>query len=232
VGAPGRDQCHLDHLRGRGPGTFTVTTSGYPAPSLGETGTLPAGITWTDNGNGTATLAGTPDAVTAATTYPITIQATDGTGTTTQSFTLTVAPAPVSGGTIPPVGTPPAVATPTPTPTSALAGGDRLAATPDGLGYWIVGTNGSVTAYGTAGNYGSMAGHVLNQPIVGVASTPDGKGYWLVASDGGIFSFGDAQLLRVHRQHQAQPAHRGHHRHPRREGLLDGGLRRRGVQLR
>jgi len=176
------------------PGTFTVTTSGYPAPSLGETGALPAGITWTDNGNGTATLVGTPDAVTAPTTYPITIQATDGTGTTTQSFTLTTAPAPVSGGTIPPVGTPPAVATPTPTPTSALAGGDRLAATPDGKGYWIVGTNGSVTAYGTATNYGSMAGHVLNRPVVGVASTPDGKGYWLVASDGGIFSFGDASF--------------------------------------
>src|ERR1019366_397764 len=29
------------------PGNFTVTTSGYPAPSLGETGPLPAGVTWT-----------------------------------------------------------------------------------------------------------------------------------------------------------------------------------------
>ena len=176
------------------PGTFTVATSGYPAPSLGETGTLPAGITWTDNGNGTATLAGSPDAVTTPTDFPVTIQATDGTGSVVQSFTLTVAPAPASGGTIPPVGTPPSVATPTPAPTSALAGGDRLAATPDGLGYWVVGTNGSVTPYGSATNYGSMAGHVLNQPIVGVAATPDGRGYWLVATDGGIFSFGDAQF--------------------------------------
>ena len=175
-------------------GTFTFTTSGYPAPSLGETGALPAGITWTDNGNGTATLAGSPDAVTSPTAYPVTIQATDGTGSVIQSFTLTVAPAPTSGGTIPPVGTPPAVTTPTPAPTSALAGGDRLAATPDGQGYWVVGTNGSVTPYGVATNYGSMAGHVLNQPIVGVAATPDGKGYWLVATDGGIFSFGDAQF--------------------------------------
>jgi len=40
--------------------------------------------------------------------------------------------------------------------------------------------------------YGSMGGHPLNQPIVGMASTPDGRGYWLVASDGGVFSFGDA----------------------------------------
>jgi len=40
--------------------------------------------------------------------------------------------------------------------------------------------------------YGSMGGHPLNQPIVGMAATPDGKGYWLVAADGGIFTFGDA----------------------------------------
>ncbi len=178
-----------------GPGTFTFTTSGYPAPSLGETGALPNGFTWADHGDGTATLTGTPDAVTSDTVYPITIQATDGTGTITQAFTLHVAPAPVSGGTTPPVVTPPAVAGSAPTPTSALAGGDRLAATADGQGYWIVGTNGSVTAYGSATNYGSMAGHVLNQPIVGVAATPDGKGYWLVATDGGIFSFGDAQFF-------------------------------------
>ncbi len=40
--------------------------------------------------------------------------------------------------------------------------------------------------------YGSMGGHALNRPIVGMAATPDGGGYWLVASDGGVFSFGDA----------------------------------------
>jgi hypothetical protein len=173
-------------------GSFTVTTAGYPAPSLGETGALPNGITWTDNGNGTATFSGTPDTVTSDTDYPITLQATDGTGSVTQPFTLTVAPAPLTGGSIPPVGTPPV--TSSTGPTSALAGGDRLASTPDGQGYWIVGLNGSVTPYGDAGNYGSMDGHHLNKPIVGVAATPDGKGYWLVASDGGIFSFGDAQF--------------------------------------
>ena len=59
-------------------------------------------------------------------------------------------------------------------------------------GYWVTATNGAVLPFGSATSYGSMAGHPLNQPIVGMASTPDGKGYWLVASDGGIFSFGDA----------------------------------------
>ena len=42
------------------PGSVTVTTGGYPAPSLGWSGTIPAGLSFTDNGNGTATIAGTP----------------------------------------------------------------------------------------------------------------------------------------------------------------------------
>ena len=77
------------------PGSFTVTTTGYPAPSLSDGGaTLPADVTFTDNGNGTATLAGTPAAGTGG-TYPFTITAHNGIGTdATQSFTLTVDEAP------------------------------------------------------------------------------------------------------------------------------------------
>ena len=41
-------------------GSFTVTTSGSPTPSLSETGPLPSDVMFTDNGNGTASLAGTP----------------------------------------------------------------------------------------------------------------------------------------------------------------------------
>ena len=37
--------------------TFTVTTTASPVPSLSESGALPAGVTFTDNGDGTATLA-------------------------------------------------------------------------------------------------------------------------------------------------------------------------------
>ncbi len=75
---------------------------------------------------------------------------------------------------------------------AAIAGGNHLAALRDGTGYWVVGPNGSVTAFGAAVNDGSMAGQHLNAPIVGIAANSDGKGYWLVASDGGVFSFGDA----------------------------------------
>jgi len=75
-------------------GTFSVTTSGFPAPSLSESGALPSGVTFTDGGSGTATLAGTPAAGTAG-SYPITITAHNGIGSdATQNFTLSVGQAP------------------------------------------------------------------------------------------------------------------------------------------
>ena len=46
-------------------------------------------MTFTDNGDGTATLAGAPAAGTAA-TYPLTVTATSSAGTTNQSFSLVV----------------------------------------------------------------------------------------------------------------------------------------------
>ena len=66
------------------------------------------------------------------------------------------------------------------------------AATPDGLGYWVVAADGGIFAYGDAAFEGSAGGIHLNAPVVGMAATPDGGGYWLVASDGGVFAFGDA----------------------------------------
>jgi len=67
-----------------------------------------------------------------------------------------------------------------------------MAATPDGGGYWLVGTDGGVFAFGDAPFEGSLGAEHLNGPIVGMAATPDGKGYWLAALDGGVFAFGDA----------------------------------------
>lgn len=70
------------------PGSFTVTTTA--ASTLTKTGTLPAGVTFTDNGDGTATLAGTPSLGSGG-VYPLTITASNGiTPDATQSFTLTV----------------------------------------------------------------------------------------------------------------------------------------------
>jgi hypothetical protein len=73
--------------------TFTVKTSGAPAPALTESGTLPQGVTWVDNGNGTATLGGAPG-VDQGGVYKLTITATNTFGTATQAFTLTVDQAP------------------------------------------------------------------------------------------------------------------------------------------
>jgi hypothetical protein len=70
--------------------TFTVTATGSPVPILSRTGTLPSGVTFTANANGTATLAGTPAAGTAG-TYLQVITAANGVGSNaTQTFTLTV----------------------------------------------------------------------------------------------------------------------------------------------
>jgi len=69
-----------------------------------------------------------------------------------------------------------------------------IASTPTGNGYWLVDSQGYVTAYGDAMNYGGMDGVPLNAAISHIVSTPTGAGYWLVATDGGIFSFGNAQF--------------------------------------
>jgi hypothetical protein len=73
-------------------GTFTVTTTGSPTPSLGESGALPGGVTFVDNHDGTGTLSGTP---TQAGSFAISFTAQNGISpNATQSFTLTVGQAP------------------------------------------------------------------------------------------------------------------------------------------
>jgi hypothetical protein len=70
-----------------------VNSTGSPAATLAEAGALPKGLTWKDNGNGTATLSGTPSAG-AGGIYKLTFTATNSSGIVTQSFTLTVDQAP------------------------------------------------------------------------------------------------------------------------------------------
>jgi len=74
--------------------TFSVTTSSAQIAAITTASTLPAGITLVDNGNGTATLSGTPAAGTAG-TYPLTVTASSGVSPNAdQSFTLSVNQAP------------------------------------------------------------------------------------------------------------------------------------------
>ena len=73
-------------------GSFTITTTGNPTAGITETGALPAGVNFTDNHDGTATLAGTPQVGTGG-IYPLTFTAANG-FSATQNFTLTVNQAP------------------------------------------------------------------------------------------------------------------------------------------
>ncbi len=62
-------------------------------------------------------------------------------------------------------------------------------ATVSGRGYWMIGSDGGVFAFGDAEFHGSTGGMSLDRPVVGLAPDPDGAGYWLVAADGGVFAF-------------------------------------------
>src|SRR5262249_45249444 len=71
--------------------SFTVTTLGSPAPGLTEFGTLPSGVGFVDNGDGTATLSGTPDTGMEG-VYHLVITASNGVNPDyRQNFTLLVA---------------------------------------------------------------------------------------------------------------------------------------------
>jgi putative Ig domain-containing protein len=69
-------------------GSVTITATG--ATTMAQGGTLPAGLSFTDNGNGTATLSGTPQAPNG--TFSLAFTATNATGSTTQPFLLTIGP--------------------------------------------------------------------------------------------------------------------------------------------
>jgi hypothetical protein len=72
-------------------GSFTVAVSGFPTPTLGERGTVPRGLSFTNNLNGTATIAGTP---TRSGRYPLVLHATNTAGSATQTLQITVDQAP------------------------------------------------------------------------------------------------------------------------------------------
>jgi hypothetical protein len=76
--------------------SFTVTATGDPVPSFSVVGSLPNGIRFADNGNGTATFSGTPSA-TSVGRHNVVVTATGLNGATaTDSVLLEVDPAAAS----------------------------------------------------------------------------------------------------------------------------------------
>jgi hypothetical protein len=79
------------------PFQIKLSAKGTPTPALSETGALPAGVGLIDNGDGTATIAGTPAAGSAG-SYPVTVTAANGIAPlASRAFTLTVAALHITG---------------------------------------------------------------------------------------------------------------------------------------
>lgn len=66
--------------------------------------------------------------------------------------------------------------------------------TPTGKGYWDIGSDGGIYAFGDADAFSSnpVVGLKLSRPIVSAVSSPSGKGLLLTGGDGGKFALGDA----------------------------------------
>jgi hypothetical protein len=89
--APYIKEIHTIRRREGTPLNRTVRTIGYPAPTLTESGPLPAGLSFTDHSNGTAAITGTPVQGSSG-RYRITITATNASGTTTRPVILLISP--------------------------------------------------------------------------------------------------------------------------------------------
>ena len=150
------------------PFSFTVTATGYPAPSVTETG-LPADLSFVDNGDGTATISGTPPAADAG-TYSVDLSALNAAGSASQTLSLTIgsaAPAPPSSPTLP--------TGPAPTPTTGPAPTPAVSTVP---------TAGSVTpnqapAFSSPSSLRATVGHNLSfkvtasgYPVPSLADSP------------------------------------------------------------
>ena len=81
-------------------GTFTITATGSPTPTLELAGAQPAWLSFVDNTDGTATISGTPDSGSDL-SYDFIITARNGVSpVATQDFTLRVTPTPATASLV------------------------------------------------------------------------------------------------------------------------------------
>lgn len=74
--------------------SVTIRTTGFPAPGIGLDGDLPAGLVFDDNGDGTATISGTP--LDGPGSAPITLTAVNEVADISLTTSVEVAPTPDS----------------------------------------------------------------------------------------------------------------------------------------
>jgi serine protease len=124
-------------------------------------------------------------------------------GASSVQLKLAVAPRPVgfwlttAGGSVFAAGHAPPLAGVAATSTNPVT---AMATTLEDAGDWLVTREGTVTARGTAHNYGDLlhmpggapAVHVSN--VVAIVATNDDAGYWLLGADGRVYPFGDAHF--------------------------------------
>jgi hypothetical protein len=130
-------------------GAFTIRAKGFPIAQIGEAGSLPAGLTFVDNGNGTATISGVPAAA-ATGSYVLEVTANNGIAASAlQTLTLSVDQAPAitsnAAATFPPGGAELFAVTTTGFPSSAIT---EKGALPPGISFRDNG-NGTATISGT-----------------------------------------------------------------------------------
>ena len=106
-----------------------------------------------------------------------------------------------------------------------------MAATPDGKGYWLVASDGGIFTFGDATFYGSTGGITSTSRSSAWPPPPTARATgWWPPTAGSSPSATPPSTARP--AASPQPADRRHGRHPRRQGLLAGGLRRRDLHLR
>ncbi|HVS86215.1 MAG TPA: putative Ig domain-containing protein [Gaiellaceae bacterium] len=87
--SPNPSQTTVTFIVDGGHGVATPCASGYPAPTMSVSGILPEGMTFTDDGDGSATITGDPVSGTGG-DYDLTLTLSNAAGTVTQPLTLEI----------------------------------------------------------------------------------------------------------------------------------------------
>ncbi len=157
-------------------GSFTVTASGTPQPTLSESGALPEGVSFNP---ATGVLSGTP---TKDGTYAVSFQAENGVGSlAVQEFTLTVSALQISG--------PPQLKAPSTTPNR---GSFTLEWTPDGETAGVSGVTYTLEHRSASGDWEAVASGLTGTEYTfsgeGMTFSSEAEGTWtyrvLPAADG------------------------------------------------